>query len=179
MILMSLDLEMNQPSGTIISIGTCIGNINTGEIIETKEWIIFTNETINDRIVKLTGITQDQVNQGVQLSKAYEELKDMHAKHKCFINPLTWGGGDSETLKQQLNINCSDWCFGRRWIDLKTVVVLLKMSKGLKVQSGLGNTMIKFGLNFDGRKHNAKDDAYNTFRLAHLLCDKLKSLEVL
>lgn len=35
MILTAVDLELNQPSGKIIQIGACKGNIETGEVISS------------------------------------------------------------------------------------------------------------------------------------------------
>ena len=49
---MALDLELNQPSKSIIQIGICIGNIQTGEILEKLDWIIKQPEEINPFITK-------------------------------------------------------------------------------------------------------------------------------
>lgn len=166
----SLDLEMNQPSGAIIQIGAVIGNMNTGEIVEKVSYFIKIPEILNPCIVELTGITDEMLaTDGMDLHDAYLLLKELHKKHACFMNPITWGGGDSYYLKAQLELDPkfipSQWCFGRRWIDCKTVFITLAIGAGLKIQSGLARSMVRSGLVFKGTKHRADDDALNTFIL--------------
>ena len=92
----SLDLEMNNKEGKkIIQIGAVVGNITTGEILETLSIIVNPKEQLTDFIIGLTGITQNDVDNGVTLEEAYLKLKEMHLRHKSFINCITWGGGDS------------------------------------------------------------------------------------
>jgi inhibitor of KinA sporulation pathway (predicted exonuclease) len=173
----SLDLEMNQPSGKIIQIGAVVGNITTGFILDKLSVIVNPNEELNPFIVKLTGISQHQVNCGEDLQIAYGKLCMMHIKHAAFHSPITWGNGDVETLKQQVAVgNNSQFLFGRRYFDSKTLFQayclaynVANASSGgkMKLQSGLAKSMIRVGLNFKGRKHNAADDAENTFVIFH------------
>ena len=125
----ALDLEMNQPSGTIIQVGACVGNIQTGEILETLSVFVNPKEKLSDFIIDLTGITQEDVNNGVTLEEAYLKLKEMHLRHKSFTNAITWGGGDSKELLDQLGMDQEDerWCFGRRWIDAKDGICFLEI----------------------------------------------------
>ena len=129
-------------------------------------------------ITELTGITQEQVDNGSYLSYAYEILKTMHIKHGSFINPITWGGGDSEHLKKELfkysDLEESDWCFGRRWIDAKTLFVSWRLANNLPIQGGLAKSMTKLGLKFNGRKHDALADAENTFKIYRAMLSLLK-----
>jgi inhibitor of KinA sporulation pathway (predicted exonuclease) len=98
----ALDLEMNQPSGKIIQIGACVGNIVTGEILETLSLFVNPEELLSPFIVGLTGIKQQDVDTGLSLEEAYSKLKEFHIKHKSFMNPITWGGGDSQEILRQL-----------------------------------------------------------------------------
>src|ERR1700688_4220861 len=91
----SLDLEMNQPSQKIISIGATIGNIKTGEILDKLHVFVNPNEELNPFIVELTKIKQSDVDSAGTLEEAYLQLKEMHEKHKSFCNPIVWGGGVS------------------------------------------------------------------------------------
>ena len=173
---LSLDLEMNQPSGSIIQVGYVIGNLQTSEIFTEKEFIIKIPEVINPRITTLTGITQAGVDQGVSLLEAYDHLVEDHHKYKCFMNPLVWGGGDHPVLIRQLKDKVPEIknIFGRRWIDAKTVFISYRIANNLKIQSGLAKSLTKLGLFFEGKKHTAKDDAKNTFRIYIALLKKLK-----
>lgn len=162
-----LDLEMNQPSGKIIQIGAVIGDTLSGVISNRIRIYVNPGEPIAMFITDLCGISQEQINQqGMPLDEAYLLLKEFH-KESDFINPVTWGGSDSQEIFQQLSEKVrEDWCFGRRWIDAKTVAVSRMIAKNNKVHSGgLSSTMSSYKLKFNGRKHDAQDDAENTFRM--------------
>ena len=168
--LTSLDLEMNQPSGKIIQIGAVIGDTETGEISQRLRIYVYPGETINPEITTLCGITQDELTtKGMLLDDAYLLLKDFHKTHSDFINPVTWGGGDSQEVFEQLNSSSKeDWCFGRRWIDAKTLFVSRTVARNNRVYSGgLNSSMKRVGLKFEGRQHDAQDDAENTFIIYH------------
>jgi inhibitor of KinA sporulation pathway (predicted exonuclease) len=176
--LLSLDLEMNQPSGKIIQVGAAVGDTDTNTVLETLSVMVNPYEQLNPYIIDLTAITQEQVDNGVTLRSAYDQLVELQKKHNCFMNPLTWGGGDSIELKNQLIADNPDqyidWAFGRRWIDVKTVFITYQLANGGKMQGGLAKSMTKLGLAFKGKKHNALDDAVNTFRIYMALLRKLK-----
>jgi inhibitor of KinA sporulation pathway (predicted exonuclease) len=173
----SLDLEMNQPSGKIIQIGACVGNIATGQIFEKLSVFINCNEHLNPAITELTKITQEDVNNGLTLEEGYRKLQRLHEKYGAFINAITWGGGDSSELAEQLkaeNPHFEGWCFGRRWLDTKTLFVSWRFANGQPIQGGLARSMTKVGLKFNGQKHNATDDAVNTFYMYKAMLEKLK-----
>ena len=162
-----LDLEMNQPSGKIVQIGAVIGDTQTGEIVDRIRIYVNPGEPIAEFITELCGITQQQIDtQGVSLETAYSQLKKFH-KTANFINPVSWGGGDSQEIYDQLSEDArQSWCFGRRWIDAKTVFVSQMIAHQNRVESsGLATSMKRVGLQFVGRQHDAQDDAENTFKI--------------
>ena len=127
-------------------------------------------------ITQLTRITFQDVDSGGTLQEAYLALKALHEKHGSFVNCIVWGGGDSKELGDQLKLENPDfqgWCFGRRWLDTKTLYISWRLANGQQVQGGLAKAMTKLGLNFQGQKHNALDDAFNTFRF---YCELIKLL---
>lgn len=194
-IITSLDLEMNTDDAReIIQIGACVGDIRTNIIFEKLSCIIKIKNKLHNfdehgkcDITKLTGITQKDVDNGISIFEAYKKVSELHNKvyntindesYKPFRNPLTWGGGDSLELLEELNrkrslvdkilknnfIDDDLYCFGRRWIDVKTLFLNHQLVKGeTTMQGGLSRSLIKVGLQFKGRKHNALDDAINTF----------------
>ena len=168
-----LDLEMNQPSQSIIQVGAVVANPFTKVVHEKLSVIIHRDEEVSEYIEKLTGITNDEVKSSqYSLHDANTKLVELHKKYDCFRNMVTWGGGDSHLLKKQLNETSSEfeWPFGDRWVDVKTIYIFFCLVTGRKVQSGLAKSMTKVGLRFQGTKHNAADDAYNTYLLfSHLL----------
>lgn len=161
---------MAQPSGKIISVGAVVGNIKTGEILENFHEFVNPKEKLTPFITELTKIKQSDVDSAGTLMDAYLGLKAVHKNHNSFINPITWGGGDSQEVGKQLRseygaIENFEWCFGRRWIDVKTLFVSWRFANGQAIQGGLARSMTKVGLKFEGQKHNARDDAFNTFRM--------------
>jgi len=161
--IISLDIEFEQPSQEIIQIGTVVGNLKTGDILEESCKHINIGKQISDKIKQLTNIKQIDIDNGTTLFECYEYLKSIHTFYNCFRNCLTWGGGDSQSLRTALNLDDETFLFGRRWIDVKTVFISLMWSYGESCKSGLSKSMARIGMNFNGRKHNAKDDAKNTF----------------
>lgn len=162
--LLALDLEMNKPSGRIIQVGCVVGNLASGAILEEYSAYINTGEVIDPFITNLTGISQENVDNGISLYTAYDQLKELHKKYECFRNAICWGGGDSLELKKQLHITDDEvFLFGRRWIDAKTLFISYRWANEESHQAGLAKALLKLDLQFQGKKHNACDDARNTF----------------
>lgn len=173
----AVDLEMNQPSGKIISIGYAIGDIYTGNILESEDLFVFIDEPITEYIVKLTGIDDNLLlEKGQPLLAQYNKLAEAHKKYGSFINPITWGGGDTQEIQNQLKAQNVEfeWVFGRRWIDTKTVYVSQRLARQKDFKGGLAKAMTKLGIKFEGTKHTSKDDAVNTFRMYYHLLRKFR-----
>lgn len=168
--ILALDLELNQdPKGPkIIEIGACVGNIQTGEVIETYSAFVNPQETLQEFIIQLTSITQAQVDQAGSLEQAYSGMVALASRHQCLSMPLVWGIGDGQAIRQELPKNC-EWSFGRRELDVKAVFQAYQMAKAEKIQAGLAKALTRLGLQFKGRKHRAIDDAVNTFLIYHAL----------
>lgn len=174
-IYMSLDLELCQPSNAICQIGAVVGNIKTGEILAKLSVVVDPGEVISPYIEKLTGVTNERVaKEGVSLQCAYEQLQLCHREYGCEMNPLTWGGGDTETLRNQLGLDQESWLFGRRWIDVKTVFISYCIANDLDKRSGLSKSLGRLGMKFEGRKHDAMSDAMNTFYIFRKLLTHMR-----
>ncbi len=171
--ILSFDLELNQaPTGAkIIEIGACVGDILTGEILESYSAFVNPEEKLVDHIILLTSITQQQVDAAGTLLAAYQGMEALAARHACQRMPIVWGGGDGATLRKELPPE-TPWSFGRRELDVKAVFQAYEMAVGEKVQAGLAKAMTRLGLAFKGRKHRAIDDANNTFLIYCALLDK-------
>ena len=172
---LSLDLELNQPSGSIIQVGYVIGNLKSGEIFQEVCDNIKVEEEINPFITNLTGITQKDVDNGIDIRESYANMCDFHKEYNCFRNNLQWGQGDSECLERLVRkeITEVEWfLFGRRSIDVKTVFISYRWANGLNAQAGLAKALNKLGFNFEGKKHNSLCDAKNTFIIYRELLKK-------
>lgn len=177
---LSLDLEFNQPSRNIIQVGICIGNIQQSEndyII--KKWYVDPREPISEEITKLTGITDtDIVDYAVPMATVATELSDMIKTNKCFVNPITWGGGDSDMLLRVFSDRNIEFPhFGHRWIDVKTITTYLAMALDKKTSGGLSSVMGRYHLSFKGEAHRADVDAFNTLRLFFKVSQRQQVIE--
>lgn len=173
--LLSLDLEFNQPSGKIIQIGAAIGSLDSLKIERTFSVLVNPDEVLAPEISKLTGIRPEAlVEEGVTLAEAYTALQNFVVEDSRFLNPVTWGGPDGEELRQQLGTTLEGWMLGRRWIDVKTLHVANNLAFDTDAKGGLARSMLQYGLRFEGKKHNAKDDAVNTLRLFFEMTRRLR-----
>jgi inhibitor of KinA sporulation pathway (predicted exonuclease) len=182
---LSLDLEMLPPSMKIIQVGACIGDLATGEIVETLRAYVKIDEPLSEFITSLTGITDARLHEeGTSLLDAYNKLLEMANRYKDrFPAILQWGSGDAYTLKKQLlerpiltdgNAELV-WPFGRGGeLDAKKLFQTYQISRGASYRSGLSKSMNRLGLQFKGRKHDGLDDAINTFTIFHHLVGKFK-----
>lgn len=160
----ALDLEMNKPSNKIIQIGLVIGDLSKDRILLSKNWVINPHETLDDFIIGLTGITQAQVDNGVELLEATNELTALIKQYKACKSPIVWGNGDLRTLKAQAGH--SDLAGIHREIDIKTIHQFMCLSKSKSMRGGLETSMETYGMKFKGTPHDAENDAVNTFLLA-------------
>ena len=175
----ALDLEMNQPSGRIIEVGIAIGDRNTPESLFKKSWLVSPGEPLSPEIVALTGITDQMIaEQAVTWETLARELGTLLETHRPFVNPVTWGGGDSTLLLESLRgQGISFRHFGRRWLDVKTMHMMLAFSRNSAARGGLGSVMRAYGLAFEGTPHRADVDALNTLKLFFWFLERQRNLE--
>ena len=171
---LSLDLELNNapdhstPNPKIIQVGVALGTWDHYEnnSIITKKWYLDPKEPIYPFITELTGITNDDIEElAVPHSVVASELSALINQYKPFVNPVTWGGGDSMELLSEFKERDIDFPhFGRRWIDVKTFYTLHMFSVAKRPSGGLKSAMGQFKLPFKGQAHRADVDALNTLR---------------
>jgi inhibitor of KinA sporulation pathway (predicted exonuclease) len=182
---LALDLELNNaqdgstPNPKIIQVGVAIGSAreNPKEWI-TKKWYVKINDPIYPFITDLTGITTQDIQQfGMTHYDIGQELSRLIKEHDVFVNPVTWGGGDSTELKYEFDTHGIEFRhFGRRWIDVKTWYTLRLLANGKRPAGGLSSAMGVYKLQFEGEAHRADVDAYNTLRLFFEILKRQKQM---
>jgi inhibitor of KinA sporulation pathway (predicted exonuclease) len=175
---MAFDMEFNQPSNSIIQVGIGVYYLQSGELLEEYMRYIYQDEVINPEIIQLTGVKQEHVDGGIDFDQLHKEIIELHNKYNCFRNPIVWGGGDSRALRNALGIDDKweddPYVFGRRELDAKTLFISWCMARDLNHKSGLAKSMTRLGMRFEGKKHDALDDAKNTFRIYRMLLKKMR-----
>lgn len=178
----SLDLELNNAqdnttiSPKIIQVGIAIGSYLNykNDSIARYKWYLDPQEPILEFITNLTGISnEDIIRNAASHEQVAKEISGLIQAHQCFINPITWGGGDSTELKLEFkNRGVYFPYFGRRWIDVKTWYTLHMLAMGKKPSGGLSSALASFKLHFDGIPHRADDDAFNTLQLFFTILER-------
>ncbi len=179
----SLDLELNNKNdGTtprIIQVGIAIGSPVRPEDIQTYSWYLNPQEPITEFIQNLTGITDEIIQEkSVSHETLAFEFGKVLKENQVFVNPITWGQGDSSELKNEFTQrNIQFPFFGRRIFDVKTLYVFNQMVRGKTPSGGLRKSMISYGLDFIGQSHNAEYDALNTLRFFFYFLQRQKMFE--
>lgn len=184
MIRYTLDLELEQPNTNpqtpdsilstprIIQIGVVFFNINDHQVVHKKSWIINIQVPVSKFIKQLTGITQEQIDNGVSISEAHKELIELIKFYKAVTQPITWGVGDLEALRNEILYLGQPWTLGRAELNIKSLYQIYSQLNGIKWRGGLASCMKRLGLEFEGNQHDALIDAENTRIIAiHLLAN--------
>ena len=179
----ALDLELNNLNNgktpKIIQVGVAVGSPTNPDNIKTWSWYVNPQEPISSFITQLTGITDEIVKeQSVSLQQVAEELSSLLKEYNVFCNPVTWGQGDAQELKDEFKQNEINFpFFGRRIIDVKTIYVFLEMVNGRSPSGGLSKSMGRYKLPFVGKSHRADVDALNTLRFYFYLMSRQQVFE--
>jgi inhibitor of KinA sporulation pathway (predicted exonuclease) len=172
----ALDLELNNKNDgsvpRIIEVGVAIGNPLRPEEIKKLNWYLDPQEPITPFISGLTGITDNVIaEKAVPHAQVAKELGALIDVYNCFPNPVTWGQGDAQELRNEFQERGVEFrYFGRRILDVKTIFVFHQIAQGKTPSGGLKKSIGAAGLKFEGQPHRAADDSYNTLRFFfHLL----------
>jgi len=177
----SIDLEMNQPSNKIIQLGYVIGDCVTEKILTHQSIIINPNEELGlipgmevegipVHITEYTGITQEMVDSGLTLEQAYELMCNDIKKYNPTRTVVQWGDGkgdnkgDHDCLRTQLGLSWNDFILRPRAWDVKSQFQIYRIFNREGVVAGLSKALEILNMEFEGRPHNAMWDAHNTFR---------------
>ncbi|NXI89016.1 ERI2 exoribonuclease, partial [Rhipidura dahli] len=166
-------------------------NTSTGEIESEFHTYVQPQENpiLSEFCTGLTGITQDQVDEGVPLniclSQFLKWIQKIQKEKKIIFSTDSQSNSTSE-VKACAFVTWTDWDLGvclhyeckrkqlrkppilNSWIDLKATYRAFYNRK----PKGLNGALQDLGIAFEGREHSGLDDSRNTARLAwRLICD--------
>ncbi|XP_009950789.1 PREDICTED: ERI1 exoribonuclease 2, partial [Leptosomus discolor] len=166
-------------------------NTSTGEIESEFHTYVQPQEhpILSEFCTELTGITQNQVDDGVPLniclSQFLKWIQKIQKEKKIIFSTDILGNSTSEA-KACTFVTWTDWDLGvclqyeckrkqlrkpdilNSWIDLKATYRAFYNRKS----KGLNGALQDLGMAFAGREHSGLDDSRNTARLAwRLICD--------
>ena len=178
----ALDLELEQPftnpqtpdsmlsEARIIQVGVVFFDTDTAEILHDQAWYVNIGVPLSSFIKQLTGITDANVEQGVSIKQAYDELLELIRAYNCIRRPIVWGSGDLHALQKEAGKSK----LGRGESNVKAMWQDYGAAIGANHRGGLSTCLNRAGLGFVGRAHDALVDAYNTMRMYNHVMDIMK-----
>lgn len=168
-----VDIELNcpnTPEESIIQIGAVVCDMRSGKLGNTLSILINPGRPIDPFIVGLCGITDEMVKDAVTLPEALEAFWIWVKEQNCGGNLSAWGSDIWEIKRatdKAREAGVPFPIYKIRNMDIKAIsqVFRVALPQHAKARGGLRNSLETFGLEFQGRQHNALDDAINTARL--------------
>lgn len=181
----SLDLEFEQPSEEILSVGACIFT-GGGEFVERENFYITPSHPVSNFIQELTGIRETDFD-GKPRKDCYIELSNwvanmikVYPDYKFHREAITWGCGDVPALRADMRKEAVnfEW-LSQRFIDVKTLYLMDKATsdKSLSSKTSLNTAMKEMKILPSGTAHNSMWDAVNTKEVFLELMYKQRSLK--
>ena len=146
----------------IIEVGISIFHTETSNIDGGASYIIKPKKAkISQYCAELTGITQEMVDGGMQFDHAMNKIvKDYKGKNRVWTS---FGVGDREQLSKECREKSAQFPFSNNYFDTGALFFLKYSMKsgGLSLEKCLKHV----GEEFEGSKHRADSDAFNTAKL--------------
>jgi inhibitor of KinA sporulation pathway (predicted exonuclease) len=157
----------------IIEIGYAILDYGTNEIKENGSLVIRPEESVVTPFCSnLTGWTQAAVDRGISFQEACKTLgSDLKAGSRVWSS---FGNYDLEMFKKMCQRRQVKYPYTPQHLNIKPMAAMFTGEMG-----GLGRTLSLLGLQFQGRQHSGKDDAFNAARILQYLSKKYRGIPCL
>lgn len=162
----AIDLEMEQPSNQIISVG--VAWQQDEETLDCVNFFIRPDEPLSEFIKDLTGYKGDEFNYTETRKEGFMKVREflLGLQHSgCHNEFVTWGCGDVSLLREELiKEQISPNFVSKRFIDLKTLLLMERVYDGKSVNNrmALKTAMSDYKVKGSGTAHNSMYDAYDT-----------------
>ncbi|WP_326807097.1 MULTISPECIES: 3'-5' exonuclease [unclassified Streptomyces] len=162
--------EFDAPEGQvseIIEIGLCVVDVETRERTARDRILVRPGTSrVSDFCHRLTGLSQEEVDGGVDFRTACATLAERH--RGASRRWASWGDYDRKQFQRQCSGADVPYPFAPRHINAKAV---FSEAHGLKSRPGMARALRRVGLPLEGRHHNGADDAWNIGALVLHLID--------
>ncbi|MFJ1792003.1 exonuclease domain-containing protein [Kitasatospora griseola] len=160
-----------QPPGSvseIIEIGLTVVDLSAGERLARHRILVRpARSAVSGFCTELTGLTQQEVDRGVEFAEACRLLA---AEHHAGARPwISWGDYDRHQFTRQCRSTGTPYPFGRRHTNAKAVFT---EAHGLRKRPGMAQALEIAGLPLEGRHHRGEDDAWNIAALVLHLAER-------
>jgi inhibitor of KinA sporulation pathway (predicted exonuclease) len=143
-------------SSEIIEIGVCVVDTADWRRVERRRILVRPRQsTVSAFCTELTGLTQDDVDGGVEFATACEIVRDeLRGRYRPWAS---WGQYDRRQFERQC-VGAAVYPFGSRHINVKE---RFATAFGLRREVGMSRALARAGLPLEGRHHRGDDDAWN------------------
>ncbi|MGW1068865.1 exonuclease domain-containing protein [Streptomyces aureus] len=141
----------------IIEIGLTVVDLDEGVRLEKHRILVRpARSTVSAFCTELTGLTQEEVDGGLEFREACRVLAAQHAAGE---RPwASWGDYDRNQFTRQCAATGTAYPFGRRHTNAKAVFT---DAHRLRRRPGMAQALRVAGLPLEGRHHSGEDDAWN------------------
>jgi inhibitor of KinA sporulation pathway (predicted exonuclease) len=152
--------EGEPPTGQVsevIEVGLTTVDLNSGSRTGRHRVLVRpTRSVVSEFCTELTGLTQDEVDNGVSFADACRILA---ASYRADMRPwASWGDYDRLQFQRQCGATGTPYPFGRVHVNAKAVFT---SAHGLRKRPGMARALQIAGLPLEGRHHSGADDAWN------------------
>lgn len=144
-------------SSEIIEIGVCVVDAGDWRRVARRRILVRPRRSrVSPFCTELTGLTQSDVDDGVEFADACALLRDeLRGRLRTWAS---WGEYDRRQFERQCAAGGAEYPFGSRHINVKE---RFAAAFGLRRGVGMSSALDRAGLPLEGRHHRGDDDAWN------------------
>jgi len=149
----------------VIEVGACLLDIGSGEITDRQSILLRpVYSVVSEFCTKLTTLTQEVVEAGIDFREACLKLEDEYQTKKRVW--ASYGDFDRRQIERECRLKNVPYPFGSRHINAKT---LFAIKHRLAEEIDMDKALAFLGLELIGTHHRGVDDAYNAARIVYTL----------
>lgn len=154
-----------KPPGGNISEIIQVGMVELNSNVRNMWMISPGYSDVSEFCTELTGITKSQLVGCYSFPAFLSVLRSEYPKLRD-CTWAAWGDYDRRQFARNCELYTVRYPFGRTFINVKN---LFALKYGLEKEIGLSKALTKLGKSFEGRQHDAMDDASNVARILRVL----------